>query len=169
MADSKIPDAQSGGEKGYTLAMAGHSGANMVYEAAGMQGSLLGFSFEGALIDNDVLGAVNRSVRGIETDDDSLAVQTITEVCLGGPEHFLGHDATLSRMQRDYVYPQVGNRLTPAEWQELGAQPVNTPAREKTQAILASHFPAHISDALDAKLRAEFDIQLPRAMMKAGD
>jgi len=168
MADSKIPDAQSGGEKGYTLGLAGHSGANMVYEAAGMQGSLLGFSFEGALIDNDVLGAVNRSVRGIETDADSLAVRTITEVCIGGPEHFLGHDATLSRMQRDYVYPEVGNRLTPAEWQELGGHPVNIPAREKTREILSAHFPAHINDATDAKLREEFDIRLPRGMMKAG-
>ncbi|MDD9875706.1 MAG: trimethylamine methyltransferase family protein, partial [Gammaproteobacteria bacterium] len=135
--------------------------------AAGMQGSLLGFSFEGATIDNDVLGAVNRSVRGIETDPDSLAVQTIIDVCIGGPEHFLGHDATLSRMQRDYVYPEVGNRLTPAEWQEIGGHPVNVPAREKTREILASHFPRHISDELDARLREEFDIRLPREQMGA--
>ena len=168
MADSKIPDAQSGGEKGYTLALAGHSGANLVYESAGMQGSLLGFSFEGATIDNDVLGAVNRSVRGIETDDESLAVATITDVCLNGPEHFLGHDSTLSRMQRDYVYPEVGNRLTPAEWREAGANPVNTAAREKTREILDTHFPTHIGEDLDAKIRQEFDIRLPREMMRAG-
>ena len=167
MADSKIPDAQSGSEKGYTLAMAGHSGANLVYEAAGMQASLLGFSFEGATIDNDVLGAINRSVRGIETDDESLAVETITDVCMNGPEHFLGHDATLSRMQRDYVYPEVGNRLTPAEWQEIGGNPVNVPAREKTKEILATHFPTHVDDELDARLRKEFDIQLPREQMRA--
>ena len=167
MADSKIPDAQSGSEKGYTLAMAGHSGTNLVYEAAGMQASLLGFSFEGATIDNDVLGAVNRSVRGIETDDESLAVETITDVCMNGPEHFLGHDSTLSRMQRDYVYPVVGNRLTPAEWQEIGGNPVNVPAREKTKEILATHFPTHVDDELDARLREEFDIHLPREQMKA--
>jgi trimethylamine--corrinoid protein Co-methyltransferase len=136
MADSKIPDAQSGYEKGYTAAMAGHCGANLVYEAAGMQGSLLGFSFEGATIDNDMLGAVNRSVRGIEINSESLAVETITDVCLNGPEHFLGHDATLSSMERDYVYPEVGNRLTPSEWQEIGSNPVNVPAREKTREIL---------------------------------
>ena len=33
--------------------LAGHAGANLVYEAAGMQGSLLGFSLEGLVIDND--------------------------------------------------------------------------------------------------------------------
>ncbi|MEM7196100.1 MAG: trimethylamine methyltransferase family protein [Pseudomonadota bacterium] len=165
MADSKIPDAQSGFEKSYTLTLAGHSGTNLVYESAGMQGSLLGFSFEGTTIDNDMLGAINRSVRGVETDVESLALDTIREVCIGGPEHFLGHDDTLSRMQKDYVYPDVGNRFTPAEWKQYGEQPVNSRAQEITQEILSSHFPAHISEEVDAALRSDFDIRLPRNQM----
>lgn len=166
MADSKIPDAQSGFEKGYTLALAGHSGTNLVYETVGMQASLLGFSFEGATIDNDMLGAINRSIRGIEIDADNLALETIEDVCTNGPEHFLGHQATLSRMETDYVYPDVGNRLTPAEWKELGSKTVNDVAREKTKEILASHFPSHISDELDARIRGKFDIRLPRQQMQ---
>jgi trimethylamine--corrinoid protein Co-methyltransferase len=43
MADSKLPDAQSGYEKGITDVMAGLSGLNLVYESAGMHASLLGF------------------------------------------------------------------------------------------------------------------------------
>ena len=166
MADSKIPDAQSGFEKGYTLALAGHSGANLVYESAGMQGSLLGFSFEGCTIDNDMLGAVNRSVRGVEVDPTTLSLEVITDVCLNGPEHFLGHQDTLSRMQKDYVYPEVGNRLTPAEWKEQGAHAINRPAQQKTQEILATHFPEHISEQLDAQIRQEFDIRLQRDRMQ---
>lgn len=168
MADSKIPDAQSGYEKAYTLSLAGHSGANMIYESAGMQASLLGFSFAGCTIDNDMLGAINRSVRGVDIDTDNLALETITDVCLNGPEHFLGHDATLSRMQRDYVYPDLGDRLTPAEWIELGAKPIHERSRLLTREILDTHFPSHISDQLDARIRAKFDIRLPREQMKAG-
>ena len=41
MADAKMPDAQSGYEKGSTLVMAGLFGLNMVYEAAGMHASCL--------------------------------------------------------------------------------------------------------------------------------
>jgi trimethylamine--corrinoid protein Co-methyltransferase len=166
MADSKIPDAQSGFEKGYTLALAGHSGANMVYEAAGMQASLLGFSFEGCTLDNDMLGAINRSVRGIEIDDDTLALKAIEDVCLNGPEHFLSHESTLSRMLKDYVYPEVGNRFPPDLWKEMGSQPINLLAREKTREVLASHFPQHISEELDARIRSRFDIRLPREQMK---
>ena len=166
MADSKIPDAQSGFEKGYTLTLAGHSGANMIYESVGMQASLLGFSFEGATIDNDMLGAINRSVRGIEIDADNLALETIEDVCTNGPEHFLGHNATLSRMETDYVYPDVGNRLTPAEWKELGSRTVNEVAQVKTREILDTHFPGHISDEVDAGIREKFDIRIPREQMK---
>lgn len=166
MSDSKIPDAQSGFEKAYTVTLAGHSGTNLVYESAGMHASLLGFGFESALIDNDMLGSINRSVRGIEIDDDNLALDTISEVCLNGPEHFLGHPATLSRMQSVYVYPEVGNRLTPAEWKELGSKNINQPAQERTQEILETHFPDHISEQLDDRLREEFDIQLPREQMR---
>ena len=84
MADSKLPDAQSGFEKGYTTSLAGHSGANMVYESAGMQASLLGVSMESFVIDNDMLGAVNRSVRGIEINDESMSVEVMRDVCVDG-------------------------------------------------------------------------------------
>ena len=168
MADSKIPDAQSGFEKSYTVALAGHSGTNLVYESVGMHASLLGFSFEGATIDNDMLGAINRSVRGIEIDDENLALEAIEDVCLNGPEHFLGHPATLSRMESDYVYPDVGNRLTPAEWAENGSRSVEEVARDRTREILETHFPDHISDELDSRIREKFDIRLPREQMKPG-
>ncbi len=160
MADSKIPDAQSGYEKSYTLTLAGHSGANMVYEAAGMQASLLGFSFEGCVIDNDMLGAVNRSIRGIEIDEESLSVEAIREVCIEGPEHFLGHGQTLARMEKDYVYPATGDRLTPSQWKELGSNTVNVRAREKTREILAGHYPRHITKQLDDQIRENFKIEL---------
>jgi trimethylamine--corrinoid protein Co-methyltransferase len=166
MADAKIPDAQSGYEKAYTLTLAGHSGANLVYESAGMQASLLGFSFEGCTLDNDMMGAINRTVRGVEVDEDSLALDTIRDVCINGPEHFLGHQATLSRMQKDYVYPDIGDRLTPAEWIGLGAEPAEVRSRRKTQEILESHFPSHIPDPIDDEIRSRFDIRIPREKMK---
>ena len=86
MADSKLPDAQAGYEKGYTTVLAGHSGANLVYESAGMLASLLGACLESFVIDNDTLGAVNRSVRGVDIDVESLSVESMREVCTEGSE-----------------------------------------------------------------------------------
>jgi trimethylamine--corrinoid protein Co-methyltransferase len=67
---SKLPDAQSGYEKGYTNALAGVAGANMIYESAGMHASLLGCCLESYVIDNDILGGCLRTVRGIEVTED---------------------------------------------------------------------------------------------------
>ena len=168
MTDSKVPDAQSGYEKGYTEALAGGAGANMVYEAAGMHASLLGCCLESYVIDNDMIGGVLRTVRGIEVTEDSLSIEAMREVCTEGPGHFLGHGQTLDLMQAEYVYPEVGDRTSPKEWIEQGSTDVNQRARAVTERVLTSHYPDHIPAQLDARLRKEFAIKLPRERMQAG-
>ncbi len=167
MTDSKLPDAQSGYEKGYTEALLGLSGANLIYEAAGMHASLLGFCFESLVIDNDMIGSILRTIRGIEVTEDSLSVETMRQVCTQGPGHFLGHEQTLGLMQAEYVYPEVGDRSSPKEWAEAGSSDVVERARDKTREILARHYPGHIDAATDAKLREAFDIKLARSAMTA--
>ena len=165
MADSKLPDAQSGYEKGYTTSLAGHSGANMVYESAGMQASLLGLSLEGFVIDNDMLGAVNRSIRGIEINDESMSIEVMRDVCVHGPKHYLGHDQTMTLMQKDYVYPTVGDRTSPKEWAELGSTDVIERSKQVVDNILSNHFPRYIDDSIDQQLRDFLPIRLPRQYM----
>lgn len=160
MADAKLPDAQSGYEKSYTTTLAGHSGANLIYEAAGMQASLLGCCLESYVIDNDMLGAINRTIRGIEVNDISLSVDTIRDVCIGGPNHFLGHDQTMALMQRDYVYPEVGDRLSPKEWNEKGRPDLLETARARVAEILSGPRPSHLSPELDQAIRAKFPVRL---------
>ena len=58
------------------------TGVNLLYESAGMHASLLGFCLESLLIDNDMLGSINRNVRGIEVNDDTLSVDVIRNVCI---------------------------------------------------------------------------------------
>ena len=168
MADAKLPDVQSGYEKAYTNVLAGHSGANLVYEAAGMQGSLLGCCLESYIVDNDMLGAINRTIRGIEVNDETLSLEAMGEVCIDGPSHYLGHDQTLALMECDYVYPDVGNRQSPKEWKESDRPDILEAASRKTREILASHFPSHISEEMDQAIRARYPVRLPRKNMVRG-
>lgn len=168
MADSKVPDAQSGFEKAYTDVLAGHSGANLVYEAAGMQASLLGACLESYVIDNDMLGAINRTVRGVDVTPESLSVESIRDVCINGPTHFLGHDQTLSLMQSEYVYPVVGDRASPKEWAEQGSTDVLERARLKVKEVLSRHYPKHVDAKTNAEIRSELNILLPEDQMKPG-
>ncbi len=167
MADSKLPDIQSGYEKGITNVMAGLAGLNLVYESAGMHASLLGFCLESLIIDNDMLGHCQRCVRGIEVTDAALSVATVSEVCLEGPGHYLGNEQTLRLMQTEYFYPAVGDRFSPKEWNEKGRPDILSRAIAEKKRILAGRFPRHIPKSLDDRLRARFGdlVRLPRAGM----
>ena len=158
MADAKMPDAQSGYEKGSTLVMAGLSGLNMVYEAAGMHASLLGFCLESLIIDNDMIGQCLRCVRGVEVNEATLGVDVMKDVCLGGPGHYLGHDQTIGLMQTEYVYPAIGDRSSPKEWEELGKPNIVEVASKRKEEILANFDPTHISPALDAEIHKNFNV-----------
>jgi trimethylamine--corrinoid protein Co-methyltransferase len=160
MADSKLPDAQAGHEKGLAIGLAAHAGANLVYESAGMLASLLACSPEMMVIDNDLLGAANRTVRGIEVNEDTLAMEVISEV-VSGPGHFLGHEQTLRLMEKDYLYPEVGDRLSPDDWATAGAISAADRAHEYVERTFATHFPDHVSQHADKTIRDLFPIKLP--------
>jgi trimethylamine--corrinoid protein Co-methyltransferase len=164
MADSKIPDGQAGFEKALTTALAGVAGANLIYESSGMLASLLGCSFETFAQDDEMLGFVLRAVRGIEVSEESLAVEVIEEAATG-PGHFLGSGQTLALMEKEYVYPRLGDRSTPDEWQRQGATDMRARALERVREILGSHYPAHIEPDRDAEIRARFPIRLPKEAM----
>ncbi len=160
-SDSKNIDMQAGWEQMCSNVMTGLSGLNMVYEAAGMHASLLGFCHESLVLGDDLIGQALRCVRGIEVDDDTLAVETIKDVCLSGTGHYLGTDQTLSRMQADHVYPTLGNRMSPKEWAENDKPDLVQSAIARTQALLATPTPAKLDPATDKAIRERFNIHLP--------
>jgi trimethylamine---corrinoid protein Co-methyltransferase len=169
MCDAKFPDVQAGYEKGVTAGISAMAGINMMYEMAGMHASLLGFCLESLLIDNDMLGSINRNVRGIEVTDETLSFDVITEVCTTGPGHYLGSDQTLSMMQTEYVYPHLGNRMSPKEWNEAGKPDILKKAIAKKKEILSTYYPEYIPRDVDEMIRAKHDIRLPREQMMMGD
>lgn len=160
IADAKLPDMQAGWEQMASNVMAGLSGLNMVYEAAGMHASLLGFCQESLILGDDLIGQALRCVRGIEVTDSSLSLETMREVCLQGPGHYLGSDQTLGLMQTEYVYPKTADRMSPKEWQEKGKPDLLMKATARKDEILANPSDAQLDPVTDAAIRARFNIHL---------
>ncbi len=161
IADAKLPDMQAGWEQATSSVMAGLAGLNMVYEAAGMHASLLGFCLESLVLGDDLLGQAMRCVRGIEVTEDSVSVDVIRETCLSGPGHYLGSDQTLSLMQTEYVYPMLGDRTSPKEWDEIGKPDLIQMAIARKDAILSKPSAAQFSPEVDKAIREVFNIHLP--------
>jgi trimethylamine--corrinoid protein Co-methyltransferase len=148
--------------------LAALSGSNMICESAGMLGSLLGCSLEAMVLDNDLIGAVQRSLRGIEVNDETLSFDVIEQTVLG-PSHFLGSPQTLALMQTEYLYPKIADRSSVAEWEYRGSPDVLASAGVRVKQILAQHYPQYIAPERDAALRAQYDLRLPAEMMRAGN
>ena len=161
ISDSKLPNMQTGWEQMCSNVMAGLSGLNMVYEAAGMHASLLGFCHESLILGDDIIGQALRCVRGIEVTEDAVSIEMMRSVCLEGPGHYLGEDATLTLMQSEYVYPTLGDRISPKEWAEVGKPELLDAATARKEEILAQRASARLDPAKDAAIRQAFNIHLP--------
>ena len=64
----------------------------------------------------------------------------------------------MSLMQKDYVYPEVGDRTSPKEWGEQGSTDVIQKSKKVVKEILSNYFPRHIDDATDQYLRELFPV-----------
>ncbi len=168
MTDSKLPDAQAGVEKACSALLAGHSGSNHATQAAGGLASLMADALEAYVIDNDMLGAILRTIRGLEVTDEDLSFEVIRDVVLGDG-HFLAQSQTLERMQRDYFYADIIDRRSFAEWRDGGGGDMRSRARLRVRAILSAHYPRYIDAQRDKEIRAAFDIRLQPQDMRSGN
>lgn len=159
MTDAKVADAQAGYEKGYTVALAAQAGADMINLSVGMLGSIMAASKEALVIDNDMCGAILRSVRGVEMFDGAIDLDMIEKV-VTGEGHYLGTAQTLDLMTREYVYPGLGDRQSVTDWQESGSRDVWDRAVSRVAEIEAQPPSAHLPGDIEQAIRANFPIHL---------
>ncbi|MEL6573309.1 MAG: trimethylamine methyltransferase family protein [Pseudomonadota bacterium] len=157
MTDAKAVDAQYGVEKGMTSLAAALAGGNLIYESSGMTSALLGASFEGFVLDNEMHAHSYRTLRGVEVSDETLGFGAICEAVLGDG-HFLGGPATIAAMERDYFYPPLADRTEPRTWAESGAPTAWDVAKAKARHILDTHHPHYLTLEQDTVIRSKFNI-----------
>ena len=168
MGDSKAIDAQAGYEKCLSAVATGLAGANMVYESSGMFASLLGASFEGFVLDNEILGSAQRIIRGFEFNDETYNIETIEDV-VNGTGHYLGHDQTIGAMERDYYYPKLSDRESPDTWHEQGSQTFAQRTKKYTLDLLNNYYPNYIPENVEADIRSKHKIYLPESAIRPSD
>jgi len=159
MTDSKCEDVQAGYEKGYSIALASHAGAGMINLSVGMLGSIMVASPESLLIDDDMCGAILRTVRGIEVGDDALDLENIERV-VSGEGHYLGEQQTLQLMKSEYVYPDLGDRQSVDDWVEAGREEIWQRAQDRVHKILEQPLATHLAIEKERIIRDNFNILL---------
>ena len=170
MTDAKTIDAQAGYEKGITVTAAALAGANLVSAYPGIVGSLMGQSFEGLVIDNDLLGSVQRLVRGIEVTDETLSFDVIADA-VAGIGHYLGSEQTVrADALASSLYPELADRTSPGRLGGGGKPERSTSGRTSACARSSRRTtPPTSSPPLDARIRERFPIRLDPADMRPGN
>ncbi len=118
VTDAKIPDIQSGFEKGVSYLLVAMAGADYVHLAAGMLDSGNSISYEQFIIDNEILGMIHRLISGVDVDQETLAVDIIENVGPGG--NYVTEEHTIKHMFRQFFYPTLAIRMNFDRWQEQG-------------------------------------------------
>ena len=89
-----------------------------------------------------------------------MAFETMQQVCTEGPGHYLGHEQTLSRMQSDYLYPELGDRENINNWIDQGSSNIEERASQRVREIIDSYFPDHIDPEIEMRIRNEFPVRV---------
>ncbi len=75
----------------------------------------------------------------------------------------MGSQQTLGLMQTEYVYPRLGDRTSPKEWEELKKPNLIANAIAYKNEILSLPSEARFNPELDKKLREKYTIHLKSA------
>ncbi|ATW28706.1 hypothetical protein DCMF_17630 [Candidatus Formimonas warabiya] len=154
ISDSKEPDQQAGFEKGISCILPALAGANFIHEAAGQLDGGMTISYAQYVIDNDINGYVLRAVRGIETDENSLATNVIVDVGPGG--NFLDQELTVEKMRTEFYYPKAVNRISYDSWEKAGRKDTWTLAEEIAKEILDTHEPNRIPEEIRRRVKNKY-------------
>ena len=153
--DSKALDQQAGFEATISLMSALLHGANIVHDVAFMDSGMQG-SFQQFVLCNDYLGFIRAMTRGVEVNQETLALDVIDQ--LGPTGNYLEHEHTI-RHYREPFYSKLADKSPFAVWQKKGSTAMEARAAKQVDAILAKHkpepLPADVQEAIRAIVARE--------------
>ncbi len=112
------------------------AGANVIY-GAGMIELGQTFSLEQLVMDNEIIGLCRRAVRGIQVNEETVAIDLIKEVGIGGD--FLAKRHTLQKMKDEQSYPTIMSRDMRGNWSKKGSKSAIELAHQTVLNVLKEH------------------------------
>ena len=112
---------------------------------------------EQIVIDDEIVGAIARLIRGEWADDVTMALDVIEKVGVG--KNFLAQKHTVQHMRSEFFMPNLIDRRSYDAWSSDGSKTLVQKAREKTKWILANHQ----VPALEKETRMKLDAVIEKA------
>ncbi len=139
--DSKALDEQAAIEGSLSAYFSALTGGDLCHDVGYTESAMTGSVFQLAMMD-EAIGYARRITRGIEVNEETLAVDVIHNVGPNG--HYLREQHTRDHYKTEFFYPNLCDRRNYEEWEMMGKQTMSDRVVSRVQDILATHEPAPI-------------------------
>jgi len=147
LTDSKTVDAQAGMEAGITLVLGALSGAD-IFGHLGISGVDQASSLAMLVMQDELIGYVERIMRGIEISEEKFGFDAISSVVSEGGM-FLSQDHTVKNFRKELWFPTLIDRQFWQAWRDDNAKDMMQRCIEKKNMLLETHIPEPVnSDTL---------------------
>ncbi len=145
--DAKILDEQAASEQMMNLFYSFLSGANLIHDVGYIDHGT-NASLESLVLNDEMMGMVRQFGKGINTDDEHLALDLIEKQAPGG--EYVTTDHTF-KYWKEWFLPNLQDRSDYETWKGNGEKSMGDRVKERTQHLLDTYNPI----PLDPKLKVE--------------
>lgn len=138
-SDSKAVDEQASYEKAFSALAAAASGADFSDLFIGSTEAFNTYSPVQLVIDDEIASMALRFSEGIEVNDETLSLQTISKV--GPMGNYLKQRDTMVRFRKEHMAPRLSDRWSRMKWDQAGSKDAKKRAKERMEELLRSHVP----------------------------
>ena len=148
--ESMAEDSQACIEKSIGYLAHLQSGVSLVW-GAGQLESELTISPAQLIIDNEIISYANRYLRGVEVNEETLAVDVTRDVGIAG--NYLSEDHTLKFFRSEFFQPSILFRKTREDWNKTGSKPLSEVAEDKAESMISREVDAGLTIEQQKELR----------------
>lgn len=149
--ESMTIDSQAAFEKMMTAMSDAWAGVNIIWGAGNLESTLC-MSPEMLIIDDEIAGTSLHYAKGIEVNEEMIALDIMDEVIHKGS--FLDTDHTLQHFRTSIRHSNFLTRSKRAKWEELGSKSMEERASERVRDILSKEIEPYLTENQDKELQA---------------
>ncbi len=140
--DSKTFDEQAIIEGSMSVFFSALTGGDLCHDVGYTESAMTGSVFQLCAMD-EAISYARRITRGIEVNEDTLAVDVIRNVGPNG--HYLREEHTRRYYKNEFWYPKLSDRRNYEEWEMMGQTSFKERTAARVRDILATHQPSPIN------------------------
>ncbi len=153
-AEAKLPDAEAGAQAMMGMLLNALSGITLTKVLGTLASGMYG-SKEMLLICDEIALMVKQVLKGVDINDETLALDVIKDVGFTG--NFLSHDHTAETFRKEFFFPNLFKRQSIHDWEKGGMKSILDVAHQKAEELLAAAKPVELPDGADEELKRVLD------------